>query len=525
MDLARASNKRYHDHEPAICSGSDNEQPTSKRCRLSRITDYNNLNDSLLARNDTTDRMLPCPPLSPGTSGQLQAALSSLDLYNPHQNSQSFDIFHALLEHPDIALYFTRFVELPALINLHSISKPFHRILSTRFTAVVLGQIAIHAPLASECWPWRMYRDLCMRDPGMRVLKPNGKYGQNDTVKPADIEEVSLSGNGAVTATNLIQGGESLKKIRTPQKRVTISVKDIRGVPTFRYLHMVIFRQTIIEDIVALLVEEGIPLPDGIEMTLAKIWLILDIPYSMRRIALMHDVSYWTDTDLIRAMTFFLRLDLRLTHPIYGSGSTSVRTVLLAQRSLSYLWRVLRREELRSPLEALRLIFLFKYHPPRQYDPRVKSILGIPLKRAGLLQYEFWGRKGRVQLLIGIEALVLREGIKRDMDLASGAFSFMAGGFFDQRTGEDIWPQGRLVMSEVPEAPSKEDSVVGSSGDYEHRYDDTETAWGTESETTMSVEENRKGSRELSEDDHKEDYQRVPKWWDSTSDDQTDEDE
>ena len=387
--------------------------------------------------------------------------------------------------------------------------------------AVVHGQIAINAPLASRCWHWRLYIDLCMRDPGRRIREPKAGYAKNETVKLDDIEMPFSRRNHALGSNPLGSNRRSPEKTVGPKKKAPVSIADIRGIPSFRYLAMVAFRQGVVEDLVALFAKEGIPLPDRIEETLGKIWSLVDIPYTRRRVGFMSSRAWWSNTDLTRAITFFLRLDLRLTHPIYGSGSSSVRTMLLGQRSLSYLWRVLKRQELRTPLEALRMVLLYKYRFPRQYSPDVKSILGIPLKRLGLLQYEYWGSKPERKPLIGIEALVLREGIRRNMNLANNAFSSMAGGYINTKTGEDIWPQGAPTMSSGVDAQD----VSDDNGTASHQTD-RDISDGDEDSITWENDDNGEG---LDEQWHRtndsvgsiSDAEQGP-WWDDTSDDQTD---
>lgn len=479
------------------------------------------------SEQSTISRLLPWAPFTPLGLGELDAALQRSFRHRCTEEALPFNIFDALLRHPDLTLYFTRFVELQTLINLYSVSKPFYLIASARFMAIVQGHMAINAPLAPICWPWKLYKNLCMRDPGRRLLNAKHCYATNEVVGLADIEESSMVRKPHASIRNQPRQGRKIPRGSvSPQKRQTVSIKDLRGIPTFRYLKMVTFRQKVVEDIIALFAEEGIPLPDRIEETLGKIWLMLDIPYSMRRVSLIHNTDYWTDNDLIRAMTFFLRLDLRLTHPIYGSGSTALRSMLLAQRSLSYLWKVLKREELRTPLEALRMIVAFKYRPVRHYGPLVKSILGMPLKQTGLLQYDFWGRRGRTRLMIGIDALVLREGIRRKMDLASNSTEFMIGGFIDKRTGEDVWPQGTPGIDEDFGAAdgshsdaSGSENVGGRSLVDAQNDDGMHTMWEISSVATVSVDQQCSEATDTptsSDEDHGQ------RWWDSTSDDQTD---
>ena len=273
--------KRRSDQRAASSCSSDSEQPLWKRRKSAPVESLPTTHQQTATR-----RLLPCPPLTPTTSDQIAEVLHlPKSSQNTHSN-QEFNIFSALLKHPDLILYFARFLHLPTLVNLYSISKPFHWIVSARFMAVVHGQIAINAPLASRCWHWRLYIDLCMRDPGRRIRESKAGYAKNETVQLEDIEMPFSRRHRALGSNRLGSNQRSPEKTVSPRKKATVTITDIRGIPSLRYLAMVAFRQGVVEDIVALFAREGIPLPDRIEETLAKMWSLIDVPYSTRRVGL-----------------------------------------------------------------------------------------------------------------------------------------------------------------------------------------------------------------------------------------------
>lgn len=129
-------------------------------------------------------------------------------------------------------------------------------------------------------------------------------------------------------------------------------------------------------------------------------------------------------------------------------------------------------------------------------------------------------------MMMGIEALVLREGIRRNMELASNSVDFMVSGFIDKSTGEDVWPQGKPDGDEETEelGVQQETSrnlfeVETGCFENEDHGDDGGTAWETDSDTSVDFERESSTTGETLSD---EDQDQCQKWWDSTSDDQTD---
>ena len=150
----------------------------------------------------------------------------------------------------------------------------------------------------------------------------------------------------------------------------------------------------------------------------------------------MHNERFWQDEDLYLATMFFLKLDMRLTHPRVGNGGeTGLRKMLLAQRSLSTLAKVLRREEMRTQLDMLKMVIRYNYRPPRQSS---KTMLGVPAAEVGRLSWEGWGEVGRKNRFVGICELVMKEGIRRRLRLQECYIDMMRYGYIDSKTYQDI---------------------------------------------------------------------------------------
>ena len=329
-------------------------------------------------------------------------------------NSRRFSVFNALLEYPELTLEFSKQLDVEDLISLYAISKAFHLLVNARFTAMILGQSNGKASESSKTFIFRCYRSLCMRDPARRL---------NDT-KP----------------------------------------DELRFIPSFRWLRMILFREAVVDDIIQSLAAEGHRMPKRTRLTIKKIWFTIDISDNARRIGLIHNTTFWSDKDIFLATMFFLKLDMRLTHPSAGNGEIGLRKMLLGQRSLSTLAKVLRREEMKTQVDMLRMIVRYSYEP-RRY--RQMDIMGVPSHEIGKLQYEGWGAKNTK--FIQIDELVMREAVKRKLNLQNYYVDMMIYGYVDKKTFQDI---------RTPKA-TKENEVGEDSGDNASSDEDEEPIEGS----------------------------------------------
>lgn len=231
---------------------------------------------------------------------------------------------------------------------------------------------------------------------------------------------------------------------------------------------MVEWRERVVDEILALMQLEGLNFPAKTSKTLKKIWFLMDLPDNKRRVGLIRNTEVWTDDDLYRATEFMLKLDMRFTDPRTGSGSHDLRKLVLAQRSLATLWRVLKREELRTQLEVLRMAVKTNYVPPRFAN---LPVLGVPPKRVGMLQWEGYGKRPGSKLL-QVDELLMKESIRRDLPLQAWYLDMALSGFVDKQEGgewKDVFRQDEVEVVEVE---------VDSEG--EELEDDSE--WETEDE-------------------------------------------
>ena len=320
-----------------------------------------------------------------------------------------FSIFLTLLNYAELTLEVAKNLDIDDLVSLYAISRDFHMLVNARFTAMITAQWFTKASESGRTFIHRCYKNLCMRDPARRV---------NET-KPS----------------------------------------ELRYVPSFRWLRMVLYRERVVDEILMCLRDDGHRIPARATLTLKKIWFTMDISDNARRVGLMHNVKFWTANDLFFATMFFLKLDMFLTDPSTGNGEIGLRNMLLGQRSLSTLLRVMKREEMQTQLELLRMIVRYSYEPDQHRD---LPILGVPAKEVGKLQYEGWGVKEAK--FIKIDELVMREAIRRKMNMQQWYIEMLIWGYVHKQTFQDVWTRVKSAPESEVDSDSEDEEDIGDKG-------------------------------------------------------------
>lgn len=318
-------------------------------------------------------------------------------------NNTRFSVFTALLSFAELTLEVAKHLDITDLISLYAISKEFHMLINTRFNSMIYAQWYHKAFESGTVFIHRCYKNLCMRDPAQRI----------NEVRP----------------------------------------DEVRFIPSFRWLRMVLWRESVVDDILWSLAAEGHRLPKRVSLVLKKLWFTIDISDNQRRVGLMHNVKFWPNKDIFLATMFFLKLDMRLTCPTTGNGEVGLRRMLLGQRSLSTLARVLRREEMRTQVDMLRMIVRYSYEPRELLD---MPILGVPPDEVGRLQYEGWGI--RSTKFIPLDELVMSEAVLRKLHLEHHYVEMMIYGYMNKHIWEDVrTPMAKGQLEEMEDSDSDDD--------------------------------------------------------------------
>ncbi|PGH12405.1 hypothetical protein AJ80_06712 [Polytolypa hystricis UAMH7299] len=306
-----------------------------------------------------------------------------------HTEKPPFNIFQEIFKELDLIYILAKHMRLQEMLICYRISKRFHQVINFSITTVINTQALYRAPASSKIFPFRCYAKLCMPDPAFRSHPDNTRAAAGET----------------------------------------------RTVPSFRWLQMICFRDMVCHQIMAIMDEDGVPLPEKCEVAMKKVWFLMDIPENTRRIAAVQNPELFTDADLFFATMFFVKVDMRFTDPVSGSGSDGMRRLMMCQPSLSVLWKTLKRVELRSKLEIARLYFRC-FSPPEGEERRV-GLLGIPQNEIGIGRYENWGRTGSRVVLQRPDELVLKESIRRRLDLHENYKDMFLWGYVNQSTMEN----------------------------------------------------------------------------------------
>ncbi|EEH33289.2 hypothetical protein PAAG_04342 [Paracoccidioides lutzii Pb01] len=312
-----------------------------------------------------------------------------------HRHENSFNIFQEFLKRPDMVLVLAHHMRVQELLILYRVSRDFHNIINSRFRTVIQAQATLRAPQSAEIFPPRCYAKLCNSDPGLR---------------PHPVASRAAWG-------------------------------EVRKVPSFRWLLMVCYREMVCHQIITILAEDGVPVPDRCESVIKKIWFLMDIPDNARRIALVQNREIFTNADIFFAVLFFVKLDMRFTDPVTGSGKDGMRRMLLSQPSLTLLWRTLKRTALVSKLQVMKTFARWKYEPPPMF--RGMSVFGVPADQVGTLQYQAWGRTANRVRLQRPDELLLKESVRRQMSLHRNYSDMFFWGYLNPRTMQNYPPVTR----------------------------------------------------------------------------------
>jgi hypothetical protein len=332
----------------------------------------------------------------------LKERFTKEDFYPKTQGSPSKknrDFFRSLSNYPELLMELAKHLPIDSLVSLYAISKDFHQTLNGHLTHCMKECAAFKAPQSAKVFKFSVYESTLNPDP---VGRPN-----------------------------------------------PIEPNTIRKVPGLRWLQMVVHREKTVRDILACMARQGHRMPKDMPITLKKMWLLMDIASNAHRVQCMHS-KFFSAKDLHNVQMFIVKLDMRFNDPVDGPGNDILRKLMLGQRGLTPLCKMLKRTGYLEMLDIVRLSIRYDYKP----DPllRLYSLWGIPPQEVGIGHLEGWG-KGRVHLLRPDE-LVIREAVRRQLDLKNHIMIMMLWGYLDPITGKDTpATEEEKYMSDDEEQP------------------------------------------------------------------------
>ncbi|KAF7960115.1 hypothetical protein EAE96_001714 [Botrytis aclada] len=311
------------------------------------------------------------------------------------RNPGPFNIFQSLLLTPEIILELTIHLSPQNLLTLYSICRPFHTILSHWMAHAIKSTVKHQAPYSYTVYPFYLYRELSMPDP-LGTLNTSGQP---------------------------------------------------RRVPSPKYHQMVLHRCRVVRDILASLARQHLRCPPGTNHTLKKVWFLMDLSTTLDRVRLIHNRAFFTDHDLYNIQHFIVKLDMRLNCPTDGPGSDFLRKLMLGQRGLTPLCRLLTRTGFTDLYELYQYSVRYSYTPLTPAPDLHRGLFDVPEHELGIAHLEGWG-KGPKHLM-RIDELVMREATRRELGFKEHITMMLLWGYVDPLTGENLQPsREEMYMSD-----------------------------------------------------------------------------
>jgi hypothetical protein len=306
-----------------------------------------------------------------------------------------FHFFENLAQYPELVFELAKQCGVKDLLSIYAISKDVNELLNGHLLHVAKLWTRYHCPLAASVFKFGLYKSLCRPDP---VKRPHPS-------------------NWALP----------------------------RYVPSFKYFQMVSHRQRTVRDILALMARDGHRMPKGMDATLMKIWLIMDVATSRQRMDIMRNEEWFTDQDCYNTQLFIIKLDLRFNEPLTNVGDDGLRKIMLGQRGLTPLKKLLAREDCIDEIDVIRAAVRYCWRPTAEY--RKLPVFAVRPEDIGKGHLEGWGQ-GRVHLW-RVDELVMRESVRRRLDLDNHLLWMMLWGYVDPVTKKNIKPSDEeLYMSD-----------------------------------------------------------------------------
>ncbi|KAH9882676.1 hypothetical protein J1614_000912 [Plenodomus biglobosus] len=324
-----------------------------------------------------------------------------------------FNIYKAILRHQNLFFQFALRLPYPAITALYAIDKEFHYRLNKFSVSLIHDYAKYHAPLASYIFSWRMYPHLCISDPMLRPM----------------------------------------------DRRQWLA----RDVPGFKWMGMVLWREKVVRSILTLLGLEGLRVPVGAAAALMKFWTVMERKSTLLRVSFLRDRDIWSDADLLVIQLLLVKLDMRFSHPVLGNGAGGLAHMLLTQRSLVPLWKVLNGKMDMTYDDATDMVV--RTYLSTDLDTDTHGWLddetenGVPAEESELLSREGWELGGRK--MESVVDMVIIESIERGLNVQQYYLDFVLYGFTDQETGRNLplprlWRGDKEVTMHEEGWPSRE---------------------------------------------------------------------
>lgn len=347
---------------------------------------------------------------------------------------KGFSLLESFVRDSGLLITLTSYLDIPSIISLYAISKSFHLQFNRHATAFILSSMRTWAPDADKIFPWRCYRNLCIKDPIRRQKAVPKAY------------EAKIDRMGDLS----------------------------RDVPSLRWLQMVVWREAIVSDMIMLLNARALRTQNRTLDAVKRMWFALDLPLNAHRLALFRDKTYMPNSVIFTATCFFIKVDMAFTDPgidpyplnhpnqalfpnqwaFGGALGCNLREKLTAERNLTPLWRVLNGwtwdpEEPQRPMTAADILKLSVRHNFRWQDGTPEGILKTPIMGMWYSDFKFTGcertyrdsddedtkLKRPCRPILSLDKLLMGEDVRRQLRASENYMDMIAFGFFGPHFG------------------------------------------------------------------------------------------
>ncbi|KAK3308605.1 uncharacterized protein B0T15DRAFT_112482 [Chaetomium strumarium] len=347
----------------------------------------------------------------------------------PRPKKRRFDLLASLCTCTELIVEVGKHMRPVDIVNLYSVSKAVRVTVDDHMRSCVFAWARHMAPTSARIFSSPVFWRWFIEDPAGRL------------VTAAD-RELSQAQPGQAKP---ILGEAALNDDET----------QVRRVPGLRWLQMVVHREIRVRDIIATLARKGHRLPEGAHLTLKKIWVLMDVGRTAGRVQLMNDPDFFSDEDLYIAQLFMVKLVLAFNHPNFGPQSSMLMRLMMGQRGLSPLWKLLRGKQYRTAAEIRQLKLRYDFDPRLIAAQRGMPLHGISVDQLGVLHREGWGT-GTNHLLRPDELIPL-EAARRQLNLDNYVEEMMLFGHVDFNTGQSLVPSLDEMYMSDDELPPLED--------------------------------------------------------------------
>ncbi|GIZ47541.1 hypothetical protein CKM354_001062900 [Cercospora kikuchii] len=419
---------------------------------------------------------------SPTTSAALKA------------RRENFSLFGAFVDDSSLIITLVSYLDIPSLISWYAIDKKFHWYYNKNYTAFILASVRTWSPGAELIFPWRHYAELCIKDPIKR------QKAKSDHLGP-DIAQMNLFS---------------------------------RDVPSLRWLQMVVWREGVVKDIFIQLATRALRVPPKTRDAMKRLWFIMDLPLNTHRISCIQSKRYISPCHLKLATVFFLKLDMFFTDPGYhlfpvnhpsqtvfpnrwANGmplGSALKEILLAENSLTPLWRVLRgwapdgagHGRPIEEIDILKLWMRHKYRGPNTATGQLsnnfdksKPILGLRLEKFVQTGYQPYfppkdGGPFRPIPLMTIDLLVMSEAMRRKINPQEKVLEMINYGFSNNGRRARVYTEEQIMRQERAVWNPKEVRIIRRNVERERKAEEARQ------KKLLELQEAEEGSEEESED-------------------------